>query len=183
MKRLLLVVGLVFAFSWACIAQTSAAATPATKADVEKYLQIVQSHDMVKKMAASMARSMHQVIHEQYLKHKDSLPADYESKETAEVDNEFENMPWDEMVQAMVPAYQKHLSKGDIDGLIAFYSSPIGQKLLREMPAIMAEGMQNAAPIMTKYNDTVQQTLLRETDVMIAESKKQSGAKAPTTHN
>jgi hypothetical protein len=87
------------------------------------------------------------------------------------------------MVQAMVPAYQKHLSKGDIDNLIAFNSSSTGQKLLREMPSITAEWMQSAMPIMVKYKDTVQQTLLKETDVMIAESKKQSGAKAPATHN
>jgi hypothetical protein len=183
MKRLLLVVGLIFAFSWACMAQTNAADTPATKADVEKYLQIINSHDMMKKMGVSMAQSMHQVIHEQYLKHQDSLPADYESTKTAEVDNMFGNLPWDEMMQAMVPAYQKHLTKGDIESLIAFHSSPIGQKLLREMPAIMAEGMQNAAPIIMKYEETVQQTLLKETDAMIAESKKQPNAKAPNTHN
>ena len=183
MKRLLLVVGLICAFSWASIAQTSAADAPATKADVEKYLQIVHSHDMMKKMAVTMAQSMHQMIHEEYLKHQDSLPADYESTKTAEVDSMYQNMPWDEMVQAMIPAYQKHLTKDDINNLIAFNSSPTGQKLLREMPSITAEWMQSAMPIMVKYKDTVQQTLLKETDVMIAESKKQSGAKAPTTQN
>jgi hypothetical protein len=165
------------------MAQTNAADTPATKADVEKYLQITHPHDMMKKMAVTMAQSMHQTIHEEYLKHQDSLPADYESTKTAEIDDMFENMPWDELMQAMVPAYQKHYTKGDIDSLIAFHSSPIGQKLLRESPAIMAEWMKDAMPIMMKYQETVQQTLLKETEVMVAESKKQSNAKTPNTHN
>ncbi len=183
MKRLLFVVGLVFVFSWACIAQTNADDSPATKADVERYFQIAKSNDMMKKLMATMEQSMHQLMHEQYLKHKGELPADYESKMTAKMDEMYESMPIDEIIQAMVPAYQKHLTKGDIDNLVAFYSSPTGAKLLRELPSITAESMQDAMPIILKYSDSVKQTLLKETDVMIAHSKKQSNANAPTTHN
>jgi len=183
MKRLLLVVGLIFAFSWACIAQTNAADTPATKEDVARYLQVVQSHDMMKKMAKAMSQGMRQMLHELYLKDKANLPADYETKMTARMDEMYENMPWDEMIQAMAPVYQKHLTKGDVDNLVVFYSSPTGAKLLREMPAIMTEAMQNTTPIMIKYMDTVKETLMKETDTMIAQSKKQSGGKASTSHN
>jgi hypothetical protein len=122
-------------------------------------------------------------MHEQYLKHKDELPADYESKMTAMMDDMFANMPVDEMMQAMVPAYQKHFTKGDIDNLFAFYSTPTGEKVLRELPSIMADSMQDMMPIMTKYMDTVKQTLLKKTEVMIAESKKASNATTPATHN
>jgi hypothetical protein len=138
---------------------------------------------MMKKYLAAMAQSMHQMFHEQYLKHKDNLPADYESKIASMMDDMFQNMPMDEMTQAMVPAYQKYLTKGDIDNLVAFYSTPTGAKLLREMPSMLAEAMQSMMPIMTKYVETVQQRLLKETDVMIAQSKKQSDAKTLATHN
>jgi hypothetical protein len=183
MKRLLCVAGIVSVLSWICVAQTSPADSPATKEDVEKYLEVVHSHDMAKKMAAAMSQGLHQMMHQQYLKHKDSLPADYESKMTAMMDEMFENMPWDQMMQAMAPVYQKHFTSGDIDSLIAFYSSPTGEKLLREMPTIMTESMQSMTPIMMKYMETVQQRLLKETDVMIAQSKKSSGSNAPVTHN
>ncbi len=33
----------------------------------------------------------------------------------------------------------------------AFYSSPVGQKVLHELPAVMQEGNQAAMPIMSKY--------------------------------
>ena len=183
MKRLLFVVGLVFVFSWTCIAQPNADDSPATKADVERYFQIAKSNDMMKKLMATMEQSMHQLVHEQYLKHKDELPADYDLKMTAKMDEMYENMPIDEIIQAMVPAYQKHFTKGDIDNLVAFYSSPTGAKLLRELPSITAESMQDAMPIILKYSDGVKQTLLKETDVMIAQSKKQPNTNAPATHN
>jgi hypothetical protein len=183
MKRLLIVVCVVFFLSWSGSAQTSATDSPATKADVERYFQAVQSHDMMKKMMVTMTQSMHQMMHEQYLKHKGELPADYEAKMNAMMDEMFANMPMDEMMQAMVPAYQKHLTKGDIDNLVAFYSTSTGAKLLREMPSIMAESMQDMMPIMTKYMDTVQQTLMKKTEIMIAESKKASDTKTPAPHN
>ena len=57
-------------------------------------------------------------------------------------DGLFKNMPVDEMIDAMVPIYQKHLTKDDMNGILAFYASPVGQKLQREQPAMMQEAMQ-----------------------------------------
>jgi hypothetical protein len=183
MKRLLLAVCVVFFLSWSGFAQTISDDSPATKADVERYFQIVNSHDMMKKLMASMSQSIQQMTHEQYVKHQDELPAGYEAKMNAMMDEMFEKMPMEEMMQAMVPAYQKHFTKADIDNLVAFYSSPTGEKLLRELPSIMAESMQDVMPIMSKYMETVQQRLLKETDDMIAQSKKQPKASAPATNN
>ncbi len=179
MKRLLFVFGVVLVLGWTCVAQTNADDSPATKDDVEKYLEVVHSHDMMKKTVLAMTQGMHQMLHEQYSQHKDELPADYESKMNARMDEMFENMPWDEMMQAMVPVYQKHFTKGDIDNLVAFYSSPTGEKLLREMPSIMSDAMQSMMPPLNKYLETVQQRLQKETDDMIAQSKKPSGDKSP----
>ena len=183
MKRLLCLTGIVLVLGWTCIAQTSDTDSPATKEDVEKYLQVVHSHDMMKKMAVAMSQGMHRMLHQQYLEHKDDLPPDYEAKMTARMDEMFQNMPWDEMMQAMAPVYEKHLTRGDIDSLVAFYSSPTGQKMLQEMPSIMTEAMQTMTPIMTRYMETVQERLKKETDVMIAQSKKSSSANTSATHN
>lgn len=63
------------------------------------------------------------------------------------------DVPLDEMVNAIIPIYQRHLTKADIDELIRFYSSPVGQKLLREQPQILQEGMQAGAAIQQKRMD------------------------------
>lgn len=47
-----------------------------------------------------------------------------------------------EFIGRLVPVYQKHFSAEEIDGMVKFYSSPLGQKVLTEMPAAMAEANQ-----------------------------------------
>jgi len=47
-----------------------------------------------------------------------------------------------ELTRRMVPIYQRHFSAKDIDGLLKFYRSPLGKKVLTAMPAITAESMQ-----------------------------------------
>jgi hypothetical protein len=56
------------------------------------------------------------------------------------------DFPIDAMMNDMVPVYQRHFTKPDIDALIAFYSSPAGQKFLHEMPTVTAETMQVIYP-------------------------------------
>jgi len=169
-------------------AQVSPDDSPATKTDVERYFKITRSDVMMRKLMTAMSQGVRDMAHEQYLKdeylkHQDELPADYESKMSSMLDEMFANMPWDEMVQAMVPSYQKHFTKGDIDNLVTFYSSPTGAKVLREMPALTAEAMQAMTPIMTKYVETMQTRLKIETDGMMAQTKKPGDAKAPAARN
>jgi hypothetical protein len=47
----------------------------------------------------------------------------------------------DEMITDMASIYQKHLTRSDVDGMIAFYSSPAGQHVLEVVPVIMKEFM------------------------------------------
>lgn len=183
MRRLLFALAIVSMLSWTCIAQTSSDDSPASKEDVQRYLDAVHSRDLTRKMAAAMSQGTRQMAHDLYLKHKDELPPDYESKMNSMMDDMFANMPWDEIMQAMAPVYQRHFTKGDIDSLVAFYSTPTGEKILREMPAIMTEAMQSMTPIMVKYMDTVQQRVKKETDVMIAQNKKSPDPKNQVTHN
>ncbi len=87
------------------------------------------------------------------LKDKESVPpgnwANPHFKKT--MDELIRGMPVDEITEAMIPAYQKHFTKADIEAMNAFYSSPVGQKVLQELPAVMQEGAQAAMPIMSKY--------------------------------
>src|SRR5271169_6255715 len=84
---------------------------PATKEDVEAYLQVTHSREMTTKMMDAMVKPMHQMLHEEYLKDKDKLPADFEARESKQMDEMLRGMPFDEMFAAMVPIYQKHFTK------------------------------------------------------------------------
>ena len=89
------------------------------------------------------------------------------------MDDYLKKFPWEEIVQAMVPVYQKHLTKGDVDHLVAFYSSPTGQKFLREMPAITSETMQAMMPLIRQTMDA----MTRDVQQQIAEMSKHPEAK------
>jgi hypothetical protein len=120
-----------------------------------------------------MSKQLRQMTHDQYLKDKDKLPPGFEDQVNKSVETMFKNMPWDDMMQAMMPAYQKHFTRGDIQSLMAFYSSPTGQKMLRELPAIMGESMQAMTPIVEKYMESVKQ----QVDDEFAQALKQSSKK------
>ena len=127
---------------------------------------------MINKMIGTMTAPMHQMVHEQYMKDKDKLPADFEAQTNQKADAMMKDMPWDEMIKAMVPSYQKHFTKGDMDTLTAFYTSGTGEKVLREMPAIMAESMQTMMPIVRKHIEAVNQSLQQQIAEMLQQSQK-----------
>ena len=63
----------------------------------------------------------------------------------------------DVMLDNMIPIYQRHFSKTDIDAMSTFYGSPTGQKMMREMPALTSESMQASYALMQKQIDAIQQ--------------------------
>ena len=177
MRRIFLAAILCFSFSLAALAQ-QADDTPASREDIQTYFETVHSRDTMNKMMDAMMKSIHQLTHDQYLKNKDKLPEDFEQRMTKQMDDMMKNMPLNEMMQATIPAYQKHFTKGDVNALLAFYSSPTGQKLLRDLPSIMSESMDAMMPIMSRYMDEMQNKLQQETDEMIKQSERKSGQAA-----
>jgi uncharacterized protein len=183
MKRSLLAATLCLITGWTCTAQQNAADAPATKEDVQRYLQIMHSRDMMTKMVEAMSKPMHQMMHEQYSKDKDKLPADFEARMNKMMDDMLKSFPWDEMLDAMVPVYQKHLTKGDVNALVAFYSTATGQKLIKEMPQITAEAMQEMLPLMRKSMDAMTQRMQEEIAAMVRESDRKSGKMGTQLNN
>jgi hypothetical protein len=126
MKRFLIALSLCLAFCCTGFGQ-AAADVPASKEDVDRYMQAIHSHEMMKQVVEAMTKPMPQMVHDQYMKNKEKLPADFEAQMNKSMDDMLQGMSWGEMPDAMAPVYQKHLSKGDIDVTVAFYSAPTGK--------------------------------------------------------
>jgi hypothetical protein len=62
MKRALLGLTLCLVFSLPGLAQRSDADAPATKEDVQKYLDVMHSHDMMKQMVEAMSKPLHKMV-------------------------------------------------------------------------------------------------------------------------
>lgn len=156
---------------------------PATKADVEAYLEVTHTKELSAKMMEAMLKPMHQMMHETYLKNKDKLPPDFEAHMDQQMDDMFKGMPFDEMIDAMIPSYQKHFTRSDMAALTVFYASPTGQKILKEMPAITAEAMQNMMPLIQKYTSEMQKRLQEQVAQMLEQPTPQAVKNPPPTAN
>jgi len=89
------------------------------------------------------------------------------------------DIPLDEMMNAIISIYQRHLTKSDVTGLITFYSSSVGQKVLREQSAMVRESMEATAAgqqrkmesLMAKLELRVQKLALEEQNKNAPEKK------------
>jgi hypothetical protein len=166
MKRCLLTTAVCFFLTFSALAQ-SAAEEPASREDIQRYLDAMHSREMMRQMGDAMLKPLHKMVHEEYLKGKDKLPADFESRMDREMEDSFQKMPWDEMLEASVPVYQKYLTKRDVDSLVVFYSSPTGKKMLAQMPAMMSDSMEVMMPIMQRYIKTMQYNMQEQVAEML----------------
>jgi hypothetical protein len=143
MRRFVVSVICLCAASVIGLAQITDAANPApSKEEVVKFMDVLHIKPQLIQYFGGVAKQAKLGAQEGFKqKVPNATPA-----QLAEVDKFaeglFKDMPIDEMIDAMVPIYQKHLTKEDLDAILSFYSSPVGQKLQREQPAMMQETMQ-----------------------------------------
>jgi hypothetical protein len=173
MKSLLVVILLCVGTATVCAAQQSPADQPASKADIDRYYQTMHVRELMKNMMDAMSKQMRQMMHDQ-LQKVPNLPPDAEEKMNKMYDDMLKNMPLDDLLDAMEPVYQKHFTKGDIDSLIAFYSTPVGQKMLAEMPAITQEAMQASSGVVRKYMDQTMQQIQDQIAQLLKDSQRDS---------
>lgn len=182
MKRFALAILLSALFASVSFAQQNPSDAPASKEDIEKYLETMHARDLMKSTVDAVTKQMHQMIHSELSK-QPNLPADFEARMDKMMDDMFKNFPTDDLLQAMIPAYQKHLTKGDVDALTAFYSTPTGQKILKEMPAMTAEAMQASTGIIQKMMAQAQERVQSEIAQMQKENEGKSGKQLQSTPN
>lgn len=89
------------------------------------------------------------------------------------IDGAMSDMPMDEMLEATVAVYRRHLTKSDVEEMIRFYAGPVGQKVLREQPKMIQESMQAGTEIQTKRMDQIM-AKIREGEQKMLEADEES---------
>ncbi len=121
-KKIGLAVGVLLSVAWA-----PAFAAQPSEQQVRKLMDVIGLGNSLSQMNSQVAASM-----------KQALPC----VSTHYWDSYINDNSKQEFIGRLVPVYQKHFSADEVDGLIKFYSSPLGQKVLTEMPLAMAEANQ-----------------------------------------
>lgn len=131
---------------------------PATKEDIQQLFDIQNARKMYDSIMTAMRQQIPALTKSAMGKQLPNATPEEAARLNGfvndSVEKMFQNMPFDELLEATIPAYQHHFTHGEIQGLIQFYSSPLGKKLLKETPAIMTESMQAATPILQRWMKT-----------------------------
>ncbi|RDS86587.1 DUF2059 domain-containing protein [Dyella psychrodurans] len=110
------------------LATGSVLAAQPTEAQVRELMQVMDVPDQFTVMNKQMAAMMSQQL--------PCVPASYWQ-------TYIDKNGQEQLIKAMIPAYQHHFTADEVAGLIKFYRSPLGQKLVSEMPATMTEAAQS----------------------------------------
>jgi hypothetical protein len=85
------------------------------------------------------------------------------------MDDVMDAMRFEDLISDMIPVYQKYLTKEDLEGVIAFYSSPVGQRLLDKTPAMTTEAMKISMERMEKVMPEIMAKMQKRMDEVIKE--------------
>lgn len=173
MKRCIATLVLGLLLLSAASAQSPSTDPQSSREDVIRLFDVMQIRPQMESVMRQMFQQMRAMSREEMKDRKVQVGPEDMAKADALADKIMKEISISDIIDDMVPVYQKHLSKTDVDEMIKFYSTPTGQKILREMPAMTAEGMQAMQPRLRKQMDQIS----REIDQMIKDEK----AKPSTT--
>jgi uncharacterized protein len=147
-------------------AQTTVSIAPdaASKEDVKKLFEVMASREQMAQMMRQVFSQMRSLNREQLKKRRPDITEEEVARMDRESEDLIKNFPLDGMLSDMIPVYQRHFTKSEIDALIAFLSSPPGQKFLHEMPAVTAETMRAVSPRIQTEVDAVLKRAEEKTD-------------------
>jgi hypothetical protein len=134
---------------------TPAANAPASRQDVLKLFKVMHIRDQMRSVMESMTKQQSALVHESMKERYPQIAEERLEQFDAMMEESMKDFPVDAIINDLVPVYQKHLTRTDVRAMNVFYSSPTGQKLLREMPAMTEESMQLSYGRMQKQMDAM----------------------------
>ena len=105
--------------------------------------QLVMPKDGYQKMMQQMSESMVEGMSRSGAQ----VPKDFPSRMLTVVQ---EALPYDEQVSFMTKLYASRFSEAELKDMVAFYKTPTGNKLVRELPGIMRESAVWASELLPK---------------------------------
>lgn len=157
MKPVAAVLGSLMLLAASALSQTAQPevknADPATREQVLKMMEVMNLRQQTAEtMDAYRAQMSNVVLEDMKARMPNAPPAMFEELRGA-FDEMFSQIPINEIVDAIVPVYQKYLTKREVEATTAFYSTPEGKSMLQKLPPMVNEGMQVSLATMKERMD------------------------------
>lgn len=128
---------LLVALLWCALVATAAAQQP-TDESIDRLFTVLNTEGMMNNMMSSMDRISQTMMQQSG---RQPTPADEALRERMKALT-LEEMSWANMKPKLAQVYRESFTQEEIDGLIAFYESPVGRSYVAKMPLVMAKTMQ-----------------------------------------
>src|SRR5438105_14325995 len=186
MRSLLGVVfGMLLAVSAAWAQQVTSSDVPASKQDIERLfvaLHVRERQQLILENSHKQAKTMfNEILQKELPEASKEERAQLQGIIDEMIDDIDRDYPMGSILKDMVPIYQRHLTKSDSDELITFYSSPIGQTVMRELPAITTEAMQVSSSYLQPRMEAAISKLKEKVERMAEEDRKKKDATSTET--
>ena len=144
----------------------SAQAAPPSDQSVNQLLQLTkvdrQMDSVLAQMEGAMKASLQRLTKGRPLSAEEQATLDKQQAKMSAIMKE--ELSWDKVKDQYVQAYREMFSQEEIDGLIAFYQTPVGQSLMNKQPELtnrtMAILQQRMAPVMQRIQKMSEEAAL-----------------------
>lgn len=153
MKKLMVVFVFLIASVSPGFAQTQIDA--ATRQDVEDLIELTGARERIPLIYSAMAGQLATGFAARYQQqHPNANPAEVQKAATAAAER-FQQLlkaiPSEELLDAMIPVYQRYFTHSDIKAINEFYGTPTGQKLLKNTNNMMLDAIAAAQAVVNKH--------------------------------
>ena len=136
MRRFAALIAFVLFNAFFAYSQTAPPSTSAAQLNAAKLAKIRELINLMgtPRIAADMMRSQAASI-KKLMPFPPAAQDDFEKELLASIH-------LNELVDLVVPIYDRYLSEEDVDGMLAFYRSPVGRRVTKALPEIAAESQE-----------------------------------------
>ncbi len=137
-------------------AQAASPIDPAKEADIRRLIEVTGGEKMLDQLKGAIFGQLKQMMLAR-------LPEGEAGERGRQMVNTFHEkfsarFDAEQLLERLVPIYDKYLTHEDIKGLIAFYESPLGQRLLAVLPDVTQESFAMGAA----WGREIAQEVMRE---------------------
>lgn len=148
-----------------------------SEASVRHLLDVMQVRQIVQTMSAQMDTMFDNMVNKQ-LEGQNLTPEQQkqiEARRDAARDTVKDLLSWDSMQSLYLKVYGDTFSQQEIDGMIAFYTSPAGQAVIAKMPLAVKNSMSEMQERVRQMIPKIQQMAKEAADQVKSSAPKNSG--------
>lgn len=135
---------IIATFILAAAISIPAFAQPASNQSVKELLKITKSEQLLGQMSQQMNSMMHssmeKITQGKKLTTKQELAMINYAQELGKIMQE--ELTWAKLEPDMIKIYAEEFTQEEIDGMLQFYKTPVGQSMIDKMPIVMQKSMQ-----------------------------------------